>query len=78
MYCSQVLHAASSLDHDSAEGYSGDDKGDSDDCWLIPVMLARIIPVMSSSTSAELSSVFISKAAKTGGETQDGGASVSE
>ena len=78
MYCSQVLHAASSLDHDSAEGYSGDDKGDSNDCWLIPVMLARIIPVMSSSTSVELSSVFISKAARTGGETQDGGESVSE
>ena len=78
MYCSQVLHAASSLDHDSAEGYSGDDKGVSDDCWLIPVMLARIIPVMSSLTSEELSSVFISKAARTGGETQDGGESVSE
>ena len=78
MYCSQVLHAASNLDHDSAEGYSGDDKGDSDDCLLIPVMLARIIPVMSSSTSEELSSLFKSKAAKTGGETQDGGASVSE
>ena len=78
MYCVQVRQAASSLDHDNAAGDSGDDKGESEDCWLILVMLASTIPVISSSTSEELSSGFVSKAARIGEETQAGGASVSE
>ena len=74
----QGRQAASSLDHDRAAGYSGDNKGESDDCWLMLVMLARTIPVIRSSTSEELSSGLVSKAARIGEETQAGGASVFE
>ena len=78
LYWSQLQHAASSLAHDRAVGWSGDVSGVSPGWWLISVMLARIIPVRNSSILLASLSTVLLKAATIGGETQVGGPRLSE